>query len=137
MSLGAVAITTVAGSLLILHAPESPLLAGLRPFVAGLTLFFWAVATWWIPLLLGLTLWRHVRMRHPLRYDAQLWAVVFPLGMYTVATQRLSMALDLSFLASIPVVLVWLAIIAWAVVAFGLATELWRRLKAYARPHPA
>ena len=41
-----------------------PFLAMLRPFIAGFTLFFWATATWWIPLLLILGVWRHVVQRY-------------------------------------------------------------------------
>src|SRR5689334_6303609 len=46
----------------------------------------WAFGTWWIPLLVVLGLWRHVRQHGPLSYEPTLWSVVFPLGMYSVAT---------------------------------------------------
>jgi tellurite resistance protein TehA-like permease len=127
INMGAVAITTVAGSLLILHAGAWRLLAELRPFIAGLTLLFWAVATWWLPLLVGLSLWRHVVRRLPLGYDPQLWAVAFPLGMYTVATLRLSAALDLPFLAAIPAASIYVALAVWMALAVGLLVTLWRR----------
>jgi tellurite resistance protein TehA-like permease len=84
--MGAVAITTLAGSLLVLNAEHWPLLTELRPFLKGFTLFFWSASTWWIPLLLGLTLWRYVIAGQPLGYTPQLWAMVFPLGMYTTGT---------------------------------------------------
>jgi tellurite resistance protein TehA-like permease len=45
---GAMAISTLAGVTLIGNAAADPLLARLRPFVEGLTLLFWATATWWI-----------------------------------------------------------------------------------------
>jgi tellurite resistance protein TehA-like permease len=127
INMGAVAITTVAGSLLVLHAGELRLLAELRPFIAGLTLLFWAAASWWIPLLVGLSLWRHVFERQPLRYDPQLWAMAFPLGMYTVATHRISTALDLPFLDAIPAVSIYVALAVWAALAAGLVVALWRR----------
>ena len=61
----------------------------LLPFIKGFTLLFWATATWWIPMLLILGVWRHVYRRFPLRYDPLYWGAVFPLGMYTACTFRL------------------------------------------------
>jgi len=65
------------------------------------------VATWSIPLLIGLSLSRHLVVRLPLRYDPQLWAMAFPHGMYTVAMYRISAALDLPFLAASLLVALW------------------------------
>ena len=47
---------------------------------------FWGFATWWIPLLLAIGVWRHGVKRVPIRYDPQYWSLVFPLGMYSVST---------------------------------------------------
>lgn len=124
INMGAVAITTLAGSTLILHADAWALLGILRPFLMGFTLFFWATATWWIPLLLILGVWRHVVHRYPLTYDPQYWGMVFPLGMYAVCTKRLSEALALPFLDVIPSVAVYIAIAAWVAAVAGLLREL-------------
>jgi hypothetical protein len=54
--MGAVAISTLAGTLLVSNAPQLPLLTTLFPFLLGLTLLFWATATWsryWLPLEFG------------------------------------------------------------------------------------
>src|SRR5690606_7449813 len=69
INMGAVAITTLAGATLMLQAGQWPLLQELLPFLKGFTLFFWATATWWIPLLFILGAWRHLYRRFPLRYD--------------------------------------------------------------------
>src|SRR5690625_6979653 len=90
INMGAVAITTLAGSTLILHADQLPLLIEITPFLKGFTLFFWITGTWWIPLLFILMIWRHVVHRYSLSYYLQLWALVFPLAMYKTVTFLIS-----------------------------------------------
>ena len=118
INMGAVAITTLAGSLLMLRAPHERLLLDLLPFLRGFTLLFWATATWWFPLLLALGAWRHLLHRVPIEYDVQYWSMVFQLGMYAVATLRLIEALDWQFLLPVPHAVGYVAVFAW-VLAFG------------------
>jgi tellurite resistance protein TehA-like permease len=126
INMGAVAISTLAGSLLVLAASLSPVIRDVLPFVRGLTLMFWATATWWIPMLVILGVWRHVYSRFPLRYDPLYWGAVFPLGMYTVSTFRLAQAIDAPFLLSVPRVFVYVALAAWTLTMIGFVGQLVR-----------
>jgi len=131
ISMGALAISTLAGARLLQAAPGLPLLQHITPFLAGATLFFWAAATWWIPLLLVLGFWRHVVRRVPFRYDPQYWGMVFPLGMYTTCTVQMSIALDLPDLMTVARVFVWPALAAWLATFVGMVRSL---LRGAARP---
>jgi tellurite resistance protein TehA-like permease len=127
--MGAAAIATNAGSTLILTDPGMAFLLALRPFVEGTTLITWAWATWWIPLLLILGIWKHVLRREPLAYDAMFWSLVFPLGMYTLATWRLSLAADFPPLQWIPRVMLWVALCAWTLTMAGALGAAWQVLR--------
>ncbi|HET7647006.1 MAG TPA: tellurite resistance/C4-dicarboxylate transporter family protein [Gaiellaceae bacterium] len=120
--MGAAAISTNAGSTLIETPPALPFLQAMRPFVDGTTLILWAWGTWWIPLLVILGVWRHVVRRFPLRYEPGYWNLVFPLGMYTVATFRLSLAADYTALQTVARVMIWVAFAAWLATAAGLVS---------------
>lgn len=120
INMGAVAISTLAGSTLMLSANNWPFITEILPFLKGFTLFFWAIGTWWIPLIVILGIWRHVFKQLPLKYHPQYWGMIFPMGMYTVCTVRLSQALELPFLMSIPSFFVYIALVAWAIAGVGM-----------------
>ncbi|QTQ38031.1 tellurite resistance/C4-dicarboxylate transporter family protein [Aromatoleum petrolei] len=131
INMGAMAISTLAGSLLILNSPDAPFLLSLLPFIKGFTVFYWATGTWWIPMLLLLFIWRHVYRRFPLRYDPLYWGAVFPLGMYATCTHQMIEAMGFEFLRFLPQLFMYIALAAWATVFVGLARYLLRHVNAF------
>ena len=128
INMGAMAISTLTGSLLIGNAPDAPFLAALLPFVKGFTLFYWATGTWWIPMLLVLAAWRYLWRRFPMKYDPLYWGAVFPLGMYSASTHEMIDAMGFPFLAFLPPLFLYAALAAWLAAFAGLVRDLVRRI---------
>lgn len=130
INMGAVAISALAGAMLVEHAALSQDVAGIAPFVTGFTLFYWAVATWWIPLLLVLGVWRYLICGVPLAYDPVYWGGVFPLGMYSVSTYHVAKILAAPFLLPLSQLFMIVAVLAWAAAFIGLIdsrlNRVWR-----------
>ena len=120
INMGAMAISVLAGSVLIINSPDAPFLQSLLPFLKGFTVFYWATGTWWIPMLIILAFWRHVYKKYPLKYDPLYWGAVFPQGMYTVCTFRMAEALNIPFLHKISNVFIYIALFAWISAFIGM-----------------
>jgi tellurite resistance protein TehA-like permease len=133
--MGAAAISTNAGSTLILTESGVPFLHSMRPFIDGMTLMMWAWATWWIPLLLVFGIWKHGVRRVPITYTPMYWSLVFPLGMYALASRRLSLAADFQPLLKVSVVMMWIALAAWVITGTGFLRATSRSYRKFmARP---
>ena len=130
INMGAMAISTLAGSLLILNAPQAPFLVSLLPFLKGFTVFYWAAGTWWIPMLVLLGIWRHGVRRFPLRYDPLYLGAVFPLGMYAACTWQMDKAMEFGFLNLLPRLFFAVALLAWLLAFVGMLRSVARQLRA-------
>jgi tellurite resistance protein TehA-like permease len=128
--MGAAAISANAGSTLLLTGSGMPFLMAMRPFIEGSTLILWAWATWWIPLLVLFGLWKHGVLGVQLAYTPMLWSLVFPLGMYALASLKLSLASDFAPLQALAGAMVWVAFTAWLATAAGLVRASWRGFRA-------
>ncbi len=124
INMGAVAISTLAGATILESAPEVELFQTLRPFLVGCVLFSWSVATWWIPLLVLMGVWKHLLRRVPLRYTPEYWGLVFPLGMYTVCTFHLKNIIGFDLPERIADGFVYFALIAWSMTFYGFVRSI-------------
>lgn len=122
--MGAAAITVNAGSAMMVAENEIGYLSNLHPFVDGVSLVLWAWATWWIPMLVIFGVWRHLVMKAPIEYSPMYWSLVFPLGMYTVASWQLAAADQFDFMKQIPDVTIWIAFAAWLATMTGLLRSI-------------
>lgn len=123
VAMGACAITVLAGARIVEMA-AAPMVDATRGLVAGLSVVFWAFATWLIPVLFAVGLWRHWLHRVPLQYEATLWSMVFPLGMYAVAGIYLGQADHLPLVGWIGRVELWLAFAVFLIVLVAMLRHL-------------
>ncbi len=77
-------------------------------------------------LLLLLGIWKHGVRRVPITYSPLLCNLVFPLGMSSLATLRLSLAADFPPLRPVSFVMMWVALAAWVATAIAFARACWR-----------
>lgn len=124
INMGAMAISTLAGALLCTRIHGSALLSSMAPFIKGITVAYWATATWWIPMLVVLGIWRHGIRRFPFNYDPLYWGLVFPLGMYAVCTFRLGGAIDTPGLLPIAKLFLIAGVLAWLSTFLGLSRRI-------------
>ncbi|MET4705224.1 tellurite resistance protein TehA-like permease [Frigoribacterium sp. UYMn621] len=114
--MGATAISVLAGSQILLLPATLPVVRATALLVSGISYVLWAFGTAWVPLLVIFGVWRHLVKRVPFRYETSLWSVVFPLGMYSVASLHFGAVANLPPLSAIGEGAVAVAALAWAVV---------------------
>lgn len=123
VAMGATAITVVAGAQ-IAQMADAPMVNATAGLVAGASVFFWAFGSWLIPPLIAIGIWRHVVHRIPLRYEAALWSMVFPLGMYAVGGRHLGQVDELPVVAAIGNGETWVALGVWSATFLAMLAHL-------------
>jgi tellurite resistance protein TehA-like permease len=154
ITMGAAAITTLAGATLGPRLQSIPAWEPYAPVVVGVTFLAWAVATWWIPLLLAVDVWKFttgdIEDRPPLwvvavpwarlgfgrrlhDYAPTAWGRVFPMGMYTACTLNLAGVGTFGLLAVVPAYWGWFALFVWALTLVGSTRAVARVLSRWRR----
>ncbi len=124
INMGALAITTLAGSRLLLAAGVWEPLTQLAVVIKTLTFAAWVTASWWIPLLIIIGFWRHAVRKVAIVYDPAYWALVFPLGMYAACTLMFAKATAWPLPVIIPQAFFAAALVAWSLAFFGLLRSM-------------
>jgi tellurite resistance protein TehA-like permease len=130
INMGAAAITTLAGLTLSQNIKTNALFADLYPFIYGTSLLFWCIASFWIPVVFIMELWRYAIKRSELKYTSAFWSMVFPLGMYSVCTWKMADIVQLSFLKTLSKVFLYVALIAWLATLISMLVHLIKLSKA-------
>lgn len=125
--MGATAITVASGGQ-VLQLTGVHAVALVRPVVTGMSLVLWSFGSWLVPLLVAASIWEWMREGRRHAYDPALWAVVFPLAMYSVATDDFGMATHLHPMTEIGTGATWVAFAAWCVTFAGMLVAFGRRL---------
>lgn len=141
ITMGAAAITTLAGATLGPRLETIPIWEPYAPVIIGVTFLAWAIASWWIPLLIVIDVWKFAtedltgrrtptwvlvvpwsrlgfgRSLHT--YAPTAWGRVFPMGMYTACTLNLAGVSTFSLLAVVPAYWGWFALLVWLLTFLG------------------
>lgn len=112
--MGGLAIATLAGD----HIHRAGI-DGVRPA----TIATWCLASLWILPLVYFGV-RHIRRAEARRFAGVWWAMVFPLGMYSAATNAMAVETGWLALPVISQVFFWIAFAAWVIVSIGAVLRL-------------
>ncbi|WP_136718368.1 tellurite resistance/C4-dicarboxylate transporter family protein [Halorientalis salina] len=158
ITMGAAAITTLAGATLGPRLTAVTAWEPIAPLLVGVTFLAWAIASWWIPLLLAIDIWKFttgdIEGRPPVwvltvpwsrlgfgnrlhTYAPTAWGRVFPMGMYTACTVNLAGISAFKSLALGPVYWGWFALFVWALTLVGTVRASLSVLFRGVRPKPS
>jgi tellurite resistance protein TehA-like permease len=144
--MGAAAISVLAAALIV-RIPHTVIGPEARPVVLGIGVVLWSASSTFYLVLAVLTAAWWARARSRPGYRPSTWVIVFPAGMYAVASWQLGTATGLTFVHRVGTVAAWPAALAWAVtltalglslaVRTGRAVAAWQRPRPRHRSHPA
>ncbi|EMA08010.1 MULTISPECIES: tellurite resistance/C4-dicarboxylate transporter family protein [Haloferax] len=150
ITMGAAAITTLAGTTLGPMLESMVGWAQYAPVIVGVTFLAWAIASWWIPLLLILDVWKFLTVDIDTRvptwvivvpwsrlgfgrqlhtYAPTAWGRVFPMGMYTACTLNLAGISTFGLLSVVPAYWGWFALGVWTLTFVGMVRTVVRVLR--------
>lgn len=125
VAMGAMAIAVVAGTNII-DMQSTPMVDATRALIEGTVVVFWSFCVWLIPMLIGAGVWRHVIHKVPLTYVPTMWSIVFPVGMFAVASINLGRVDALPLVEAIGDGALVVAVLVWALVFLAMIRSMIR-----------
>ncbi|RKQ96890.1 tellurite resistance protein TehA-like permease [Kushneria sinocarnis] len=125
--MGSAAISVEAGAQLLPALPRAPMWQSAAMLLEAAVMILWWWSSWLIPVLLMLDGWKHLVRREPLDFRPTVWASVFPVAMYALATGRLASTEHFGLLHELALGVGALASLAWLVSVVGLLVWLLKR----------
>lgn len=122
--MGALAISALAGAHVASGAGE--FVDAVRAFALALAVLLWGCATALVPALLVLGFWRHVLRGVSAQYTVSLWAMVFPMAVYSTVSLTLGHQIGVPLLGGIGSVGVCVALLSWIIVILDFAVTRFR-----------
>lgn len=123
VAMGALAIAVVAGTNVV-NIESSPMVDATRALIESTIAVFWSFCLWLIPVLIGAGVWRHFVHKIPLKYTPTLWSMVFPIGMFSVASITLGRVDNLPVVEAFGEVALWIAVAVWGVVFIAMLRHI-------------
>lgn len=124
--MGAAAIAVFGASKLILVPNAPDFLIAVKPFFQGIILLLWCWGTAWIPILCLMLVWKYGYYKIPFYYEPSLWAIAFPLGMYTLATYMIQKSISLTLVQSLVPIFLWITFFVWLLFIISSGGIIWR-----------
>jgi tellurite resistance protein TehA-like permease len=123
VTMGAAAISVLAAAL-IARVPDSAAGRAAAPVVKEIAVAaWWAGSAFYLVLAVATAVW-WARTRSRPGYQPSTWVIVFPLGMYAVASGQLGATTGLTLIHRVGAIAVWPAGLAWAITSAALVVSV-------------
>ena len=111
---GAAASIGLAGVTILNSAPADHDITQYAPVIKIFGLMGWAAASWWLVLLVLQEIWRHMKVGFS--YSVGYWSLVFPVGIYVVASIEMAQMLSMTFLNDLGNIFFYAALVLWILI---------------------
>ena len=111
---GAAAAVAFAGATILNSAPAGHDIAQHSSVIKVLILMGWIAAFWWLVLLVLQEIWRHIKVGFS--YSVGYWSLAFPLGIFAVASKKMSQMFSFPVLNDIGNIFIYVGLVLWVFV---------------------